>query len=105
MLVYQQSSIQRLRTIRSWLTLGRKLFPPNNIQNLKTDAYLPGIGQGDNMINVQITGSSPGGSVVWRDPFPTAGRAAATILNHAGAVSLQHNIARVAATGGRGENF
>lgn len=55
------------------------------------------------MVNVQITGRSPSGSIIRGDPFPTASRAA-IILNHARAISLQHNIARVAATGKRSEN-
>jgi len=59
--------------------------------------YLPGIGKRNDMVDVEVTSSSPGLAIIWRDPC-TTGSSTVIILDHIGAVSLQNNLARVTAT-------
>jgi hypothetical protein len=57
--------------------------------------YSPSVGKGNDMVNVHIAGLRPGGSVVGRVPW-SAGGIAAGILDDAGAVAGEDDLAGVA---------
>ncbi len=60
--------------------------------------YLPRIGQGNQMIDVNIRSIGPCRPVVWTEPTPAHSRAAG-ILPHVDPVSLQYDLPGIAGTG------